>query len=258
MKLYIRYLSVLLKSQMQHKASFFMSLIGQGLTSLTTLIGIVFMFSRFDQVKGFTFSEVLLCFSSVLMAFSLAECFARGFDTFSKMLANGEFDRIMVRPRALMFQVLAQKADFARLGRAIEAAIVFGYAIAKCSVSWTLPKALVLAEMVLCGAAVFSGVFVIYAALSFFTTEGLEFLNIFTDGGREYGKYPIDVYGRRMQQFATFVIPYALVQYYPLQYLLGRSGCWLYGLYPLGALLFLAACYGLWRVGVAHYTSTGS
>ena len=158
MKLYIRYLSVLLKSQMQHKASFFMSLIGQGLTSLTTLIGIVFMFSRFDQVKGFTFSEVLLCFSSVLMAFSLAECFARGFDTFSKMLANGEFDRIMVRPRALMFQVLAQKADFARLGRAIEAAIVFGYAIAKCSVSWTLPKALVLAEMVLCGAAVFSGV----------------------------------------------------------------------------------------------------
>ena len=169
MKLYIRYLSVLLKSQMQHKASFFMSLIGQGLTSLTTLIGIVFMFSRFDQVKGFTFSEVLLCFSSVLMAFSLAECFARGFDTFSKMLANGEFDRIMVRPRALMFQVLAQKADFARLGRAIEAAIVFGYAIAKCSVSWTLPKALVLAEMVLCGAAVFSGVFVIYAALSFFT-----------------------------------------------------------------------------------------
>ena len=83
-------------------------------------------------------------------------------------------------------------------------------------------------------------------------------MNVFTDGGREYGKYPIDVYGRCMQQFATFVIPYAPVQYYPLQYLLGRSGCWLYVLYPLGALLFLAVCYALWRVGVAHYTSTGS
>ena len=258
MKLYIRYLSVLLKSQMQHKASFFMSLIGQGLTSLTTLIGIVFMFSRFDQVKGFTFSEVLLCFSSVLMAFSLAECFARGFDTFSKMLANGEFDRIMVRPRALMFQVLAQKADFARLVRAIEATIVFGYAIAKCSVSWTLSKALVLAEMVLCGAAVFSGVFVIYAALCFFTTEGLEFLNIFTDGGREFGRYPLGVYGDTVLRIFTFVVPLALVQYYPLCYILDKGAPDIAPFMPMISLWFLLPCYALWRVGLKHYRSTGS
>ena len=33
------------------------------------------------------------------MAFALAECFARGFDTFASMLGNGTFDRILVRPR---------------------------------------------------------------------------------------------------------------------------------------------------------------
>ena len=70
--------------------------------------------------------------------------------------------------------------------------------------------------MLVGGVGLFSGLFMIYAALSFFTLEGLEFMNLFTDGAREYGKYPFGVYGKRMLQITTFVIPCALVQYYPL------------------------------------------
>jgi len=98
----------------------------------------------------------------------------------------------------------------------------------------------------------------VYAALCFFTLEGLEFMNVFTDGGREYGKYPVDVYGKRIMQFSTIIIPYSLVQYYPLQVLIGRSESWLHALCPLGAAVFLAACYGIWRIGMARYTSSGS
>jgi ABC-type uncharacterized transport system permease subunit len=46
------------------------------------------------------------------MAFSIAECFARGFDHFPSMISNGEFDRVMVRPRNEIFQILAYKMDF--------------------------------------------------------------------------------------------------------------------------------------------------
>ena len=44
------------------------------------------MFQRFSSVEGFTYSEVLLCFSVVLLEFGLAEMVARGFDTFSGMV----------------------------------------------------------------------------------------------------------------------------------------------------------------------------
>ena len=98
----------------------------------------------------------------------------------------------------------------------------------------------------------------IYAALSFFTLEGLEFMNLFTDGAREYGKYPVGVYGKRMLQITTFVIPYALVQYYPLLYLLDRTGNPIYIFLPLAALWFLIPCYALWRFGVRKYQSSGS
>lgn len=66
----------------------------------------------------------------------------------------------------------------------------------------------------------------VYAALCFFTLEGLEFMNVFTDGAREFGKYPIAVYGKKALLFTTFIIPYALIQYYPLMYLIGRETKW--------------------------------
>lgn len=34
------------------------------------------------------------------------------------------------------------------------------------------------------------------AAFAFYTLDGLEFMNILTDGAREYGKYPIGIYGK--------------------------------------------------------------
>jgi len=99
---------------------------------------------------------------------------------------------------------------------------------------------------------------VLYAVICFWTTEGLEFMNIVTDGVREYGKYPFAVYGRGVLMFLTFVIPYALVQYYPFLYLLGRAPSQLYALTPLLSLLYLIPCAILWRIGVRHYRSTGS
>ncbi len=84
-----------------------MTVLGQLLLSGTAVLAVYFLMSRFRAVDGFTLGEVMLCFGTVYLAFGLAELFVRGFDTFPSMLGNGEFDRIMVRPRGLVFQVLA-------------------------------------------------------------------------------------------------------------------------------------------------------
>ena len=70
MRLYIKYISIHLKSQMQYKASFFLMIVGQLLLSFTVLLGLYFMMDRFKTVGGFTLEQVLLCFAVVLMAFS--------------------------------------------------------------------------------------------------------------------------------------------------------------------------------------------
>jgi len=258
MKLYIKYASIILRSQMQFKASFVMSAIGQFLTAFTTFLGIYFMFSRFKSVDGFTYSEVLLCFAVILTAFSLAECFVRGFDAFGGIISNGEFDRIMVRPRNEIMQVLASRIEFSRIGRLLQAIAIFVYAIPTSGVIWSFDKIMTVVLMLVGGFFVFSGLFVVYASLCFFTIEGLEFMNIFTDGGREFGKYPLSIYGEGVLKFFTYVIPLALFQYYPFLYLIGRTDNVGNMFLPLVGIIFIIPCLILWRVGIRHYKSTGS
>lgn len=243
---------------MQYKISFFMTMISQFFVSFSVFLGVYFMFSRFDSVDGFTYPQVLLCFASVLMAFSIAECFGRGFDQFPRMIGNGEFDRVLVRPRSEVFLVLASQIEFSRLGRLLQAIVVLCYAIPNCGVLWTWDKILTLFMMISCGSLIFFGLFLIYAAISFFTIEGLEFMNVLTDGGREFGRYPYSIYGQGVLKFLTFVVPLALFQYYPLLYLLDMEKSAAYMMAPLIGLLFLIPCNLIWRYGLRKYKSTGS
>lgn len=258
MKLYEKYLSMHLRSAMEYKTSFWFGALGQFLVSFSAFLAVYFLMARFRAVDGFSYAEILLCFGTVLMAFALAECFARGFDTFSRMIGNGEFDRMMVRPRSLIFQVMATKVEFTRLGRFLQAAVVLIFAVRNSEVRWTFARTMVLAEMILCGALLFGALFLCYAGLCFFTTEGLEFVNILTDGSREFGAYPLSVYGKSALKFYTYIVPLACIQYYPLLWLLGRAVPVWYALLPLCGALFLIPSYGLWRLGLRYYKSTGS
>lgn len=257
-RLYLHYVSINILCMMQYKTSFLLTAIGQFLVSFNVFLGIFFMFQRFSKVEGFTYSEVLLCYAIILLEFAFAEMTARGFDTFSGMVRSGDFDRVLVRPQNEIVQVLGSKFELTRIGRIIQAVVMFAYGVIKSDVNWNLPKIGAILFMLIGGTAVFSSLFLIYAALCFFTLDGLEFMNVFTDGAREFGKYPIGIYGKKMLLFATFIIPYALIQYYPLLYILDRRSSILYMLLPLAACWFLIPALLLWRFGVRHYKSSGS
>jgi len=257
-KCYKHYISILIQGTMQYKTSFCMYTLGQFLTAFNVFLGVFFMFRRFGQVKGFTYDEVLLCFSLLLMEFSLAEMWARGFDSFPSMVRRGEFDRILLRPRSAVLQVLGSKFELTRLGRMLQALAMFLYVLWRAQVHWTLAKAAAVLFMLVGGTALFTAMFLIQAALSFFSLESLEFMNVFTDGAREYGKYPLGVYGKKMLWITTFLVPYALVQYYPFLYLVDKRTAPGYIFLPLSAMWFLLPGCLLWRVGVRHYKSSGS
>lgn len=257
-KIYWHYVKINIKSVMQYKISFFLTAMGQFLVSFNVFLGVYFMFLKFHTVKGYTYAQVLLCFSIFLMEFSLAECVGRGFDMFSGMVRKGEFDRVLVRPQNEILQVLGSKFEITRVARMLQAVVMFVYGIAKAGIRWDALKILGVLNMLIFGTLLFIGIFLIYASFCFFTLEGLEFMNIFTDGAREYGKYPLDIYGKAIFTITTFAIPYALVQYYPLQYLIGKTTNPAVLCTPFGVIIFFALCVWFWKFGVRHYTSSGS
>lgn len=260
MKLYFKYLLILFKSQLQYRTSFLLLTIGQMFLPLLVFAGLYFLFERFGQIQGWTFHEVALCFGVIHMAFALSECFARGFDSFSSLVGKGDFDRLLVRPRNTVLQVLGSNFEFTRIGRLLQGMFVLGLALSGLSMEWSLLKLLTLVLMIASGVFIFTGIFMLAATLCFWTIQGMEIANIFTDGGREMSQYPLNIYQKWVTRFFTFVIPFGCVNYLPLMYLLGKTAGsgWPYMLTPLAGVLFIVPCLLVWSIGVRHYRSTGS
>ncbi|QCJ45055.1 hypothetical protein FAY30_01340 [Bacillus sp. S3] len=245
---------------MQYRTSFWLLTVGQFFIPLTVFAGLFFLFERFGQIKGWDFFEVALCFAVIHMAFSLSECFARGFDMFSSLIIKGEFDRLLVRPRSTFLQVLGSKFEFTKFGRLLQSFIVLIWALSNLPIDWSVFKVITLVLMITSGVLIFTGIYMLAASICFWTVQGLEVANIFTDGGREMAQYPLNIYQKWVTRFFTYVIPFGTVNYLPLKYILGKinGDDLIHMLTPVLGSLFILPCFLVWQFGVRHYRSTGS
>lgn len=258
MKIYLKLISMNLKSHMEYRLSFFLTIFGQFITAFTSFFCLYFVFQRVNAVGEFSYQQVLMCFAVIMTTFSIGEMVGGGLAVFPRMMGNGEFDRALVRPKGILMQVIVPNMDFTRIGLLVQAFLVLAYAVPRSGIIWSWDKILTLISMIVSGSIVFFALFLLRASFTFFTVQSLDFLNIFTYGARKFGEYPFVVYGKGVLKFLTFVIPLALFQYYPLLYLLDKEGSGLYMVLPLIASLFLIPCYAFFRFGLSKYKSTGS
>ena len=257
-KLYLKYASVCTQSIMQYKASFFLMITARFMISFCELAAIRFLFDGLTRIKGYTYGDILLCFAIVQMSFTFAELFGNGFKTFSGMVRKGEFDRMMLRPRSLILQVMGSRFELGRTGPLLTAVITLALGIRHSRVTWDMAAVWTITAMTVGGTLLFIGLFILEASFCFFSIEDTSLINVLTYGAKSHGKYPIDIYGRGILRFCTYIIPYTLFQYYPLQFLLGKAQDWYLPLCPLGTVVFWLVCHAVWRYGVKHYKSCGS
>ena len=258
MKLYLYYLKMHLKSKMQYKISFILSFISQIFVFFTYYFIIIALFQKFNNIKGFTIYEVLLTFAVIQFGFAMNETFARGIDHFDRLIVQGEYDRILIRPRNLLLQVLGYEIDYTKICKILQSIVVLVIAIINIDVVWDINKVITLILMLISSILIFFGIFLIAASYCFVTVQGLEVRNVFTDGGKHMAQYPIGIFNKGFIWFFTFIIPYAFVNYYPLLYILGRSDNQLYMFSPLLVIIFLRLSFIAFKMGSKRYTSVGS
>ena len=248
------------RSQLQYPASFLMLALAHFISTFVDVIGIWILFDRFNFIQGWTLFEIGLSYGAIQMGFALAESFARGFDTFSQMVKQGDFDRVLLRPINPFLQMASREVQLLRVGRFLQGLTILIISASELSLPLFSSHFLVIILSILGTACLFYGLFVIQATISFWTIETLELMNITTYGGLQLGQYPMSIYKKPIRLIFTLVIPLACTAYYPIATLLRKEPLPLsLGLIaPLAGALFLYLAYLLWRLGVRHYSSTGS
>ena len=264
LRLYGRYAAASVRAQLSYPASLTLMSLGQFLTTAIEFVGIWALFRRFGHVAGWRLGEVALFYGLVSVIFSIADAITRGFDIFgSVFVRTGAFDRLLLRPRTTVLQVLGYELRLTRAGRFLQGVLVFAIGARLTHFAFTPAALAILAWAAVGGAALFSGLLVFQATWSFWTIESLEAMNILTYGGEAAAEYPLNVYARWFRDFLTYVVPIACVTYLPMLAAMGRpdplgSPLWAQVLAPTAGLAFLAFSLWVWRFGLRRYASTGS
>ena len=263
LRLYLRYIDISFRAQMQYRASFIMLSVGHFLLHGGEFAGVLVLFDRFQHLLDWRLEEVALFYGMVNMAFSFTDATSRGFDSFSSMVKSGDFDRLLLRPRSTALQLAGQELTLRRVGRFTLALLIFLWASISLELVWTPGLILLVVATIVGRACLFYGLIVLQATLCFWITEGLEITHTVTYGGVETTQYPLSIYKPWFRRIFTYVIPLACISYSPALAILGRpdtlgSSPLFQWLAPGVGFIFLVVSLQIWKFGVRHYRSTGS
>lgn len=259
-----RYLSASLRAQMQYPVAAMLLALGQFMATVVDIVAIWALFDRFGAIDGWRFGDVAMFYGMVSISFSIADFLTRGFDVLgAEFIKTGHFDRILLRPRSTIVQLVGHDFRINRTGRLVQGIVVMAIGTASLHFQWDARAVALAIWTIAGGVALFFGLMVIQGALAFWTIESLEVMNVLTYGGVQAAQFPLGIYASWFRNVLIFVVPVGCVAYFPVLAILGKSDPlgapdWLLPLTPVAGFAFLALSFIAWHVGVSKYTSTGS
>jgi ABC-2 type transport system permease protein len=264
LRLYLRYLAIAVRGQMQYRGAFVTATLGELSFRVLEATSIWALFARFGTLRGYTLAHIAVFYGIVNVGFAFADALGAAFDHFGdRMIRSGEFDRVLLRPRAAVLQIAGNELAIKRVGRLVVGLCVLGWASTQLQLTWDAPRILLAVFACVGATCVFVGVLILQATLCFWTVESLEVMAVMSHGGAEASHYPLSIYDRWLRGFFTYVVPLACVGYFPVVAILdlpdplGTPRAFQV-LAPLAGPLFLGVALWIWTAGVRRYTSTGS
>jgi ABC-2 type transport system permease protein len=263
--MYIRLISIQIRSQMQYRGSFFMDVLSTAVLSGVYFIALALVLQRFGHIAGWTLGEIAFLAGMMEMSFATMDLIFSGFDPdgFSQQVRLGRFDQILLRPVNITIQILGSAFVIRRLGRIFQGLAIFVFALVLTDIHWTLAKILYLPVVYVSMVVAFGALFIFGATLIFWTIQPIEAMNILTYGGNEMMSYPMSIYPGWIRRIFTFAIPFIFLNYYPALYFLDKPDPLNFPpfapfLSPFAAIAMLVGSLWFWRFGLKHYQSTGT
>jgi len=263
--MYRHLVSIQVRSQLEYRVSFVFDFVSSILYFSFWFLSLALIFQKFDNLGGWSLPEVAFLYGMVEMAFGLMDLIFSGFDPshFGQQVRMGTFDQILLRPVNITLQIFGSQFFLRRLGKIVQGIVIFGFALTRLEIDWTIGKVIYLPFILIGLICFFGGLFVIGSTITFWTIQSIEVVNIFTYGSNEMMSYPMHIYQRWMRQFFTYIIPAIFLNYYPALYILNKPDPFNFlpiasFLAPIVGIGILILAFQFWRFGIRHYQSTGT
>ncbi len=262
--MFLYYTKNTIKSWFQYKLDACVRSLAVFMREATGIIVIYLTLMTFDNINGWEPNELLFLFSLIFLTYGVLVILFTGLRDFEGTVNNGTFDRFILRPRGLLFQVIASNADwFAAIGHGGLGITLFVISAGRIGVVWNISTILYYITAVIGGILIQGAIFLVTASLSFYLIKSGNIRDVFYWNIRRFAGYPISIFPKIIQYIMIYVVPFAFVNYFPAQYLLRKSDMSQYPrifmlIAPFVGIVMYAMAYLFWRFSIRYYKSSGN
>ena len=217
------------------------------------------LFGKVEALKGWTFDEVLFIYGFSLLPLGMFNLVSVNLYRFAeRYIADGNLDRVLLRPVHPLLQVLCESFNAAALNELALGVGIMGYAGSRLGITYGPLDVVVLAVLIPSAAFVYLAVFLGVTAVSFWHEDRMGLAPPIYNVIR-FARYPLTIYGRGVQIFLVFVLPFAWVAFMPATWFVGGLDIRRWALLtPLVAIVVMTLAHMVWRAGLRRYASTGN
>lgn len=263
-KLFFTFFKLNLKAQMEYRINFIMSIFQISILQLGNLGLIWVVLDSFQALREWTFGEIAFLVGLRLLSHGLFTLFLPEINWgLSNYIVRGEFDKFLLKPVNPLFLLITNGIVLSGITDFSSGIVILWIATKSLGLNWTFINLLLLLIVVFSGLLIELSAYLATSSVAFWVTN-LQTLNFITFQFHEqYILYPVSIYGKPIQYFLTFIIPFAFINFYPSAYFLNKPSSLLFHPYfvyltPIVALISFGVAYFIWKRGILAYQSTGS
>lgn len=230
-----------------------------GFSQICNLLIIGIICRNIPQIEGWTLWEILLLYSFLLFSEGCINFFFQGIWKITEIINFAELDIFLVRPVPIGLQIITARIDFDGLNKMIIAIIVFLIGITHCDFNWSIVKAIELLFIIINICIIRICMIWIASCASFWLKGENNSLNFMILSIGEMAKYPLEIYPFLLRGIFAYLIPYAFVSYYPVEFLLGKNKS-IMGilLVPVISIIMVVLSVKTLKKGLNSYESNGN
>ena len=257
--LFFRFLAQNTKIKLEYKLdSLILFVAGAAMQTLGFLF-LTVLFSKIPSIAGWTEWEIIFMLSAIFISEGLVSFAFEGAWQIAFLVNTGELDRMLLRPVSPILQILTFTMGIHGIGNMALGIVLFSTSLAHVHIAWTAARVLFIPLFIVSAC-------VIRTAISFAANCSAFWLKAYNNAFplmvyqiADFAKYPTSIFGKAIEAFVIFVVPYAFISYIPAVWLFGKAwwGVLAWGS-PLVALWLVLLARAVFYRGLKAYDGSGS
>jgi ABC-2 type transport system permease protein len=220
---YSRYVRVSFNSAAAYRADFFVTALISLLVNMLSPLMTALIYAGGAEIPGWTLAEALMIQSVYILCTGVcAPLFYSMIWINMDHIREGTFDLVLLKPGSPAFLVAAASFDIGNIGMLVGGIAMFTFSLLNLPTPPGIMQWLAFILLLFMGLCMTLGCILLVSATTFKWIGNSRIFEIY-DAVTMFGRYPGTIFGRTLQGVSAFVIPVAMMGYFPAAAIMGRA-----------------------------------